>query len=56
MLEYEQMNVCYIREDAPEYKSVENDIFKQSVTAIPVDLYQFQHQYQAARQWMLENK
>ena len=56
MLEYEQMNVCYLRENAPEYKTVENDIYKQYVTAIPVDLYQFQRQYQVAHQWMLENK
>ena len=56
MLEYEQMNVCYLRENAPDYKTVENDIYKQNVTAMPVDLYQFQHQYKAAHQWMLENK
>lgn len=52
MLEYEQMNVCYIRADAPDYKTVENDIYKQYVTAIPVDLYQFQKQYRNANKWM----
>lgn len=52
MLEYEQMNVCYIRADAPDYKTVENDIYKQYVTAIPVDLNQFQKQYRNANKWM----
>ena len=52
MLEYQQMNVCYVRDGAPDYKSVENDIYKQYVTAIPVDLYKFQEQYRAAHKWM----
>jgi len=56
MLEYQQMNVCYIREDAPDYKTVENDIYKQYVTAIPVDLYKFQEQYRAAHKWMEDNQ
>lgn len=50
MLEYEQMNVCYIREDTPEGS------YKQNITAIPVELYQFQRQYKVAHQWMLGNK
>jgi hypothetical protein len=56
LLEYQQMNVCYIREDAPDYKTVENDIYKQYVTAIPVDLYKFQEQYRAAHKWMEDNQ
>jgi hypothetical protein len=56
MLEYQEMNVCYLREDAPEYKTIENDIYKQYVTTIPVDLYKFQEQYRAANKWMEDNK
>ena len=56
MLEYQQMNVCYIRDDAPDYKTVKNDIYKQYVTAIPVDLYKFQEQYRAAHKWMEDNQ
>ena len=56
LLEYQQMNVCYIREEAPDYKTVENDIYKQYVTAIPVDLYKFQEQYRAAHKWMEDNQ
>ena len=52
MLDYQQMNVCYIRDDAPDYKTFENDIFKQYVTAIPVDLHKFHQQYQTAHKWM----
>ena len=52
MLEYEQMNVCYINEDAPDYKTVENDIYKRYVTSISVDLKQFQQQYSAAHKRM----
>ena len=52
MLEYQQMNVCYIRDGAPDYKTVENDIYKRYVTAVPVDLYKFQEQYRAAHKWM----
>lgn len=56
MLEYQQINVCYLREDAPDYKTVENDIYKRYVTAIPVDLYRFQEQYRAAHKWMEDCK
>lgn len=56
MLEYQQMNVCYVRDDAPDYKTIENDIYKQYVIAIPVDLYKFQEQYRAAHKWMEENQ
>lgn len=56
MLEYQQMNVCYVRDDAPDYKTIENDIYKQYVTAIPVDLYKFQEQYRAAHKWMEDNQ
>ena len=56
MLEYQQMNVCYVHDDAPDYITVENDIYKQYVIAIPVDLYKFQEQYLAAHKWMEENQ
>lgn len=56
MLEYQQMNVCYVHDDAPDYITVENDIYKQYVIAIPVDFYKFQEQYRAAHKWMEENQ
>jgi len=52
MLEYQQMYVCYLRDDAPDYMTIENDIYKRYVNAISVDLYQFQKQYKAAHKWM----
>lgn len=52
MLDYQQMNVCYVNEDTPNYKTVENDLYKRYVTAIPVDLYKFQEQYRSAHKWM----
>jgi len=56
MLEYQQINVCYLREDAPNHITIDNDIYKRYVTAVPVDLYKFQEQYRAAHKWMEEYK
>lgn len=56
MLEYQQMNVCYLREDAPNHITIDNDIYKRYVTAVPVDLYKFQEQYRAAHKWKEDYK